>query len=82
MLWVKLPVVDRNQSQSDKFAMGVKNKATGDSKLNGGSKTQVTGNRSIQRKAVWGCPKTEDRRPKTLSCQVSIALLHNWRRNS
>jgi len=34
MLWVKLPVVDRIQPQSNKFATGVKNKATGDSKLN------------------------------------------------
>ena len=31
MLQVKLPVVD---PQSDKFVMGVENKATGDSKLN------------------------------------------------
>ena len=53
MLWVKLPVVDRIQSQSDKFAMGVKNKATGDSKLNGGSKTQVTGNKQVNSKK--GC---------------------------
>ena len=35
MLWVKLPVVERIQPQSNKFATGVKNKATGDSKLNG-----------------------------------------------
>ena len=34
MLRVKLPVVDRIQPQSNKFATGVKNKATGDSKLN------------------------------------------------
>ena len=34
MLWIKLPVVDRIQ-QSNKFAMCVKNKAKGDSKLNG-----------------------------------------------
>ena len=35
MLWVKLPVVDRIQPQSNKFATGVElNKATGDSKLN------------------------------------------------
>jgi len=33
MLWVKLPVVDRIDPQSNKFAMGVENKATGDSKL-------------------------------------------------
>ena len=30
MLWVKLPVVDRIQPQSNMFAMGVENKATGD----------------------------------------------------
>ena len=34
MLSVKLPVVDRIQPQSDKFAMGEDNKATGVSKLN------------------------------------------------
>ena len=34
MLQVKLPVVDRIQPQSNKFATGVENKATGDSKLN------------------------------------------------
>ena len=34
MLRVKLPVVDRIHPQSNKFAMGVENKATGDSKLN------------------------------------------------
>ena len=34
MLWVKLSVVDRIQSQSNKFATGVENEATGDSKLN------------------------------------------------
>jgi len=34
MLRVKLPVVDRIQLQSNKFATGVENKATGDSKLN------------------------------------------------
>jgi len=34
MLRVKLPVVDRIQPQSNKFAMGVVSKATGDSKLN------------------------------------------------
>jgi len=33
-LWVKLPVVDRTHPQSNKFATGVENKATGDSKLN------------------------------------------------
>ena len=33
MLWVKLPV-NRIQTQSNKFAMGLENKATGDSKLN------------------------------------------------
>jgi len=31
---MKLPVVDRIQPQSNKFAMGVENEATGDSKLN------------------------------------------------
>ena len=31
MLWVKLPVVDRVQPQSNKFAMGVENEASGDS---------------------------------------------------
>ena len=46
MLQVKLPVVDRTQPQSDNFATGVENKATGDSKLKGGSKMQVTGRRS------------------------------------
>ena len=34
MLWVKLPVVDRIQPQSNYFAMGAVNNATGDSKLN------------------------------------------------
>ena len=34
MLQVKLPVVDRIYPQSEKFAMGVENKGTGDSKLN------------------------------------------------
>jgi len=34
MLRVKLPVVDRIQPQSNKFAMHVENEATGDSKLN------------------------------------------------
>ena len=33
MLQVKLSVVDNIHPQSNKFAMGVKNKATGDSKL-------------------------------------------------
>jgi len=35
MLWVKLPVIDRIQPQSNKFAVGVENKATGGSKHNG-----------------------------------------------
>ena len=34
MLHVKLPVVDRIQPKSNKFAMGVENEATCDSKLN------------------------------------------------
>ena len=34
MLRVKLSVVDRIHPQSDKFAMGVQNNDTGDSKLN------------------------------------------------
>ena len=34
MLRVKLPVVDRIQPQNNKFATGVGNNATGDSKLN------------------------------------------------
>jgi len=34
MLQVKLPVVERIHPQSIKFAMGVENKGTGDSKLN------------------------------------------------
>ena len=34
MLWVKLPVVDRIQPQSNKFATSVENETTGDSKLN------------------------------------------------
>ena len=34
MLSVKLAVVERIQPQSKKFAMGVENKAAGDSKLN------------------------------------------------
>ena len=34
MLWEKLPVVDRIHLQSNKFATGVENKGTGDSKLN------------------------------------------------
>jgi len=33
-LWVKLPVVDVIHPQSNKYATGVENKATGDSKLN------------------------------------------------
>ena len=33
-LWVKLPVVDRIHPQSNKFATGAENKATGDSKRN------------------------------------------------
>ena len=31
---MKLPVVDRNQPESNKFVTGVENEATGDSKLN------------------------------------------------
>ena len=34
MLQVKLPVVQRIHSQSSKFATGVENRATGNSKLN------------------------------------------------
>jgi len=34
MLRVKLPVFDRIQQQSNRIAMGVEIKATGDSKLN------------------------------------------------
>jgi len=34
MLQVKLPVSDRIHPQSNTFAAGVENKATGDSKLN------------------------------------------------
>ena len=34
MLWVKLPVVERIQPQSNKFATGVENQGTGDSKRN------------------------------------------------
>jgi len=34
ILWVKLSVVDKIHPQSNRFAMGVGNKATGDSKLN------------------------------------------------
>jgi len=34
MLWVKLPVVDRIQPQSNKFATGLENETSGDSKLN------------------------------------------------
>ena len=37
ILWVKLPVVKRIHSQSNKFFMGVENKATSDSKLNDSS---------------------------------------------
>jgi len=33
MLLVKLPVVDRMQPQSNMFALGVENKATGDTKI-------------------------------------------------
>jgi len=40
MLWVKSPVVDRIQPQSDKFATSVENEATGDSKLNDSPATQ------------------------------------------
>ena len=35
MLWVKLPVVDRIQLQSNQFVTGVENKATGVLKLQG-----------------------------------------------
>ena len=35
MLHMKLPVVDRIQPQSNKFATGVEKEDTGDSKLNG-----------------------------------------------
>jgi len=34
MLYVKLPVVDRIHPQNNKFATGVENKATSDSKPN------------------------------------------------
>ena len=34
MVWVKLSVIDRIRPQSNKFAMGLDNKAKGDSKLN------------------------------------------------
>ena len=34
MLWVNLPVVDRNHPQSNKFVTGMKVKATGKSQLN------------------------------------------------
>ena len=34
MLPVRLPVVDRINSENNKFATGVENNATGDSKLN------------------------------------------------
>ena len=34
IVWVKLPVVDRIYSQSNKFTMGVENKATGHSNVN------------------------------------------------
>ena len=34
MLWVKLPVVDRIDPQSNRFATSVENKTTVDSKLN------------------------------------------------
>ena len=34
MQWLKLPVVDRFHPASNKFVVGVENKATGDSKLN------------------------------------------------
>ena len=34
LLQLKLPDVDRIQPQSNKFATGAENKATGDSKLN------------------------------------------------
>ena len=34
MLWVKLPVVDGIYPESNKFATGVENEATGDSKTN------------------------------------------------
>ena len=33
MLWVKLLVIDRIEPQSNKFATGVENKATGDLKV-------------------------------------------------
>ena len=37
MLQMKLPGIDIIQSQSNKFALGVENKATGDSKLHNSS---------------------------------------------
>ena len=43
MLQVKLPVVDRIYPQSDKFATGVENKGTGDSKHNGSPGIYLSG---------------------------------------
>ena len=43
MLWVKLLVVQRIHLQSNKFVMGVENKATGDSKLNDSPKKGIEG---------------------------------------
>ena len=43
MLWVKLLVVQRIHLQSNKFVMGVENKATGGSKLNDSPKKGIEG---------------------------------------
>jgi len=46
MLRVNWPVVDRIHPQSNKFAMGVENKATGDSKLNDSPDQDLSSNLS------------------------------------
>jgi len=43
MLWVKLPVVDRIQPQSNKFGTEVENEDTGDSKRNDSPELQHSG---------------------------------------
>jgi len=53
MLRVKLPVVDRTQPQSNKFAKGVENKDTGDSKLNYSPDINVNVS-NVQCKMVYG----------------------------
>ena len=64
MLQVKLPVVDRIRPQNSKFAMGVENKATSDSKMQvTGRRLQVTGHFKERLFGSVRKTKTEDLRP-------------------